>query len=353
MFADDLLLFGEATDIQINCVTRILTNFCRISGQEVSLEKTSIFFSRNVNRDTRSRLVQTSGFRETQCLGKYLEVPLTGRAPKKEDYRYIIDQVSAKLSAWKANQLSFAGRMTLAKSVLEAVPIYPMMTAIIPKSCIDEIHKMQRSFIWGESNNVRKYHAIGWNNVAKPKELGGLGLRRLNVMNKACILKLCWKLQAGSQELWSEVLWGKYKRNADLSEVRAKPSDSSLWKSIVKLWPAINEHCFWSLGDGKEVDAWTSAWIAPGFKIIDLNVQIPLEMHHYKVVDLVHDEDNWNWSLLNNWLHVNVLKQLESVFPPSNASGPDVKVGLGDGKSEFSVSMMYKLLMLEYFVIFQ
>jgi hypothetical protein len=107
------------------------------------------------------------------------------------------------------------------------------------------------------------------------------------------------------------------------------------------------------LGDGKEVDAWTSAWIAPGFKIIDLNVQIPLEMHHYKVVDLVHDEDNWNWSLLNNWLHVNVLKQLESVFPPSNASGPDVKVGLGDGKSEFSVSMMYKLLMLEYFVIFQ
>jgi hypothetical protein len=107
MFADDLLLFGEATKIQINCVTRILTNFCRISGQEVSLEKTSIFFSKNVNRDTRSRLVQISGFRETQCLGKYLGVPLTGRAPKKEDYRFFIDQVSAKLSAWKAKQLYF------------------------------------------------------------------------------------------------------------------------------------------------------------------------------------------------------------------------------------------------------
>lgn len=36
MFADDLLLFGEATEMQINCVTKILGNFCRMSGQQVS-----------------------------------------------------------------------------------------------------------------------------------------------------------------------------------------------------------------------------------------------------------------------------------------------------------------------------
>jgi hypothetical protein len=102
-----------------------------------------------------------SGYRETNSLEKYLGVPLIGRVPKKKDFDYVIDQVNAKLMHWKANQLSFAGRVTLAKSVLEAIPIYPMMTNIIPKACIDEIHRIQRSFIWGDTDQARRYHVVG------------------------------------------------------------------------------------------------------------------------------------------------------------------------------------------------
>lgn len=61
---------------------------------------------------------------------------MTGKAPRKKE-------LNAKLTQWKANQLSFVGRVRLAKSVLEAVSIYPMMTNIIPKSVIDVIHRMQ------------------------------------------------------------------------------------------------------------------------------------------------------------------------------------------------------------------
>jgi hypothetical protein len=189
MFADDLLLFGEASEKQMKCVMDILNRFCSLSGQEVSHEKTSILFSKNVNRGLKDRLLHLSGFRETYDLGKYLGVPLIGRAPKRADYQYLIDQVSNKLSIWKARQLSFAGRVTLAKSVLEAVPIYPMMTSKIPKSCLDDIQKIQRQFIWGETENVRKFHAVRWSCVTMPKELGGLGMRRLDEMNKACLLK--------------------------------------------------------------------------------------------------------------------------------------------------------------------
>jgi hypothetical protein len=139
MFADDLLLFGEANERQMQCVMDTMETFCSMSGQEVSIEKTSILFSRNVGRSVRSRLVHISGYKETNSFGNYLGVPLTGRAPKRSDFQYIIDQVSSKLSAWKANHLSFAGRVTLAKSVIEAVPIYPMMSSNIPNSCLNEI----------------------------------------------------------------------------------------------------------------------------------------------------------------------------------------------------------------------
>jgi hypothetical protein len=202
MFADDLLLFGEATEKQINCVLRILGLFCSMSGQQVSQEKTSILFSKNVEHAMKERLIQLSGFRETNVIGKYLGVPLTGKAPRKEDYSYIIEQISTKLMAWKANQLSFAGRVTLAKSVLQAIPIYPMMTAVIPKVCIEKIHQIQRKFIWGETENNKRYHAVRWNKVTLPKDSGGLGLRRLDTMNKACIGKLGWSLYSGASDFW-------------------------------------------------------------------------------------------------------------------------------------------------------
>ncbi|GAU16016.1 hypothetical protein TSUD_338860 [Trifolium subterraneum] len=83
----------------MKCVMEILNKFCKMSGQEVSNEKTSILFSKNVDRNIRRRLVQLSGFRETDQLGKYLGVPLIGRAVRRNDFQYIIDQVSNKLGA--------------------------------------------------------------------------------------------------------------------------------------------------------------------------------------------------------------------------------------------------------------
>jgi hypothetical protein len=150
MFADDLLLFGEASEGQILCVMDTLQQFCNMSGQEISQDKTSVLFSKNVTRGLKNKILSISGFKETDDFGKYLGVPLTGKAPKRADYQYLLDQVSSKLASWKASQLSFAGRVTLAKSVIEAVPIYPMMSSKIPKSCLEDIQKMQRQFIWGD-----------------------------------------------------------------------------------------------------------------------------------------------------------------------------------------------------------
>jgi hypothetical protein len=120
-----------------------------------------------------------SGFRGATNLGKYLGVPLNGRAPKRVDFQYLITHMQNKLAAWKAKNLSFAGRVTLAKSVMEAIPIYPMMTTNIPQLVLHEIQRLQRSFIWGDSSEGRKYHAVKWHVITQPKNLGGLGLRRM------------------------------------------------------------------------------------------------------------------------------------------------------------------------------
>ncbi|MCH81869.1 putative ribonuclease H protein [Trifolium medium] len=204
MFADDLILFAEASVEQLNVVLNTLGQFCQMSGQQVSHEKTSIMFSKNVSAQMRAELVRLSGFNEATSLGKYLGVPLVGRAPKRSDYSYLINQVKTKLSNWKAKQLSFAGRVTLSKAVIEAIPIYPMMTTAIPKACLNEIQKIQRAFIWGDDDDGRKYHAVNWEIVTKPKAYGGLGIRRLVHMNQACLMKLAWAIRTGEDALWIE-----------------------------------------------------------------------------------------------------------------------------------------------------
>jgi hypothetical protein len=112
------------------------------AGQDISQEKTSVLFSSNVERSMKNKLISMSGFKETNSFGNYLGVPLHGRAPKKSDFQYLLNQVSSKLSMWKATHLSFAGRVTLAKSVIEAIPIDPMMSTLIPKACLDELQKI-------------------------------------------------------------------------------------------------------------------------------------------------------------------------------------------------------------------
>lgn len=48
-FADDLLLFSEASMDQIEAMESFLTEFYGISGQRISLNKSCICFPKNVN----------------------------------------------------------------------------------------------------------------------------------------------------------------------------------------------------------------------------------------------------------------------------------------------------------------
>lgn len=126
-------------------------------------------FSNNISRHMRSKIISMSKFRETNDLGKYLGVSLNEKRLKKHDYQYLIEQMYFKMEKLKTNSISFAGRITLAKIVLEAVPVYPMMTNFIPNYCIDEIHKMEVNFICGdteEKHRIMQLVGTSWINTS-------------------------------------------------------------------------------------------------------------------------------------------------------------------------------------------
>ncbi|PNX57873.1 hypothetical protein L195_g050625, partial [Trifolium pratense] len=162
-----------------------------------------------------------------------------------------------------------------------------MMTTAIPKACLNEIQKIQRAFIWGDDESGRKYHAVSWENVTKPKVYGGLGIRRLVHMNKACLMKLGWALRNGEEALWIDVIRGKYDRNnSNFELIEAKVHDSSLWKNLVNVWSNFNSYEFWSVGNGNSVRAWKDRWLDSGPSIEEMGIIVPENMNSFMIKEL-------------------------------------------------------------------
>jgi hypothetical protein len=124
-----------------------------------------------------------------------------------------------------------------------------------------------------------------------PKQLGGLGIRNLRIMNDACLMKLGWNLRQGKDSLWTQVLWGKYGRNSDgTAELVVKHTDSNLWKAIVTLWPNLIEHEYWAVGNDTSINFWTDKWIDDNSRICDLVTTIPDQARRWKLCDVVDNE---------------------------------------------------------------
>lgn len=232
-FADDLLLFGEASTDQMGIMMHCLDTFCEASGQNVSKDKSRILVSNNVHRGEANRIRHLAGIRLTSDLGKYLGVPLIHTAPTRSTYNFILERTQKRLTAWKASTLSLAGRVTLAQSVISALPSYCMQTMLLPKGVCEKLDQFQRNFVWGTENGSKKIHQVNWETICRPKPQGGLGFRCTSDFNQALIMKLGWGLIYQPSSLWVRVLRGKYRCGESVvPSVRKCSRESLAWRGI-------------------------------------------------------------------------------------------------------------------------
>ena len=139
-----------------------------------------------------SEICQWLGFKKTNDLDRYRGANIIQGRVNRYTFKNTIDKIKAKLSDWKAKNLSLAGRVTLANSVLQVMPIYPMLTAKFPALTCNEIDKLIKNFIWGSDEASLKMHLVSWEVLCQPKCNGGLGIRSAKDMNTLLLMKLGW-----------------------------------------------------------------------------------------------------------------------------------------------------------------
>ena len=114
----------------------------------------------------------------------YLDFPLEMRRNSLQVRDGVEERFRKTLELWKRQYISKGGRLTLIKSTLSNLPIYTMSLLRIPKGVKYKLEKIQQDFLWGGGNLDRKIHLVGWRTICTSKKGGGLGIRRLEILNR-------------------------------------------------------------------------------------------------------------------------------------------------------------------------
>jgi hypothetical protein len=77
---------------------------------------------------------------------KYLGFQLKPNCYKKSDWTWLIEKLEKRLKVWSFRWLSRGGHLVLVKSVLEAIPVYWMSLAWIPKGVLDKFQESTSNF---------------------------------------------------------------------------------------------------------------------------------------------------------------------------------------------------------------
>ncbi|XP_058741946.1 uncharacterized protein LOC131614368 [Vicia villosa] len=230
---DDCFLFFKAAHKEAIEIKNILVTYEEASGQSINLQKSELFCSRNVSTEIKDMLADTLGVRQVLGTANYLGVPsMIGRS-RKGTFKYIKDRVWKKLNSWSSRSLSQAGRETLIKSVIQAIPSYIMSIFLLPPSLSDELEIMMNSFWWGHNRNIGKgLNWLSWDKLSISKRNKGMGFRNLSAFNYAMLGKQAWNIMTNPDNLVTKLFKARYFPNCDFLDSGIGHNPSYVWRSV-------------------------------------------------------------------------------------------------------------------------
>ncbi|WCJ35671.1 DNAse I-like superfamily protein [Euphorbia peplus] len=344
-FADDIVLMSEASFQQAQVIKSILSFFCDCSGQKVSLAKSRVFFSVNTPERIKDEVCVELGISSTIDLGKYLGVPIIHDRISKNTYNYVVDRVKLRLAGWKAKCLSFAGRVTLVRSVLNAIPAYTMQTVMLPASICNSLDMVSRKFLWGATTEVRRISLVNWDTVCRSRNSGGLGIRKTKEFNTALVAKLGWRILTEPDSLWARVLKAKYAKGSSGVDVfKFAQGQSSIWKAVLAGSELLKKGIGRIVRSGNDARFWTDRWV-DDVRLVDVAIHtVPESELGKNVAAYWTDSHSWNWEAISYFLPTTYLFRLASLVILHG-------VGVSDGWSwscsnsgNFSVKSAFQLL---------
>jgi hypothetical protein len=121
---------------------------------------------------------------------------------------------------------SYGDRLVLIYSILTSLPMFLLSFFEILKGVRKRLDFYKSQFFWQSDQTKKTYILTRWNIICWPKDQGGLGIKVLDNKNSCLLSKWLLKL-LNEKGMWQELIHNKYLKTKTLSQVQAKPIDSS------------------------------------------------------------------------------------------------------------------------------
>ncbi|XP_074266422.1 uncharacterized protein LOC141589691 [Silene latifolia] len=264
LFADDSIFFRRANDAEAYVVLDILRRYEYASGQLVSVDKTTVSFSKGIPRVKRSNLVRRLGYVEVEEQERYLGLPTVIGRSKKADAALtdiLRDKLSKRLSGWRGKILSRAGKEVLIKAVANSLPTYVMSIFKIPVNFCDELRSLISRFLWGHEEGKQGISWVAWHKLCKTKSRGGMGFRDFKLFNVGLIGKQVRRFMTETDGLWVRLMRAKYYPHGNVMTATLGNYPSYTWRGILEARDMLGSGWRRRIGNGLSTRVWHDAWL--------------------------------------------------------------------------------------------
>ncbi|KAA3441330.1 reverse transcriptase [Gossypium australe] len=201
-FADDCILFGDATHEGVNTVRDIIREYELSARQKVNYDKSLIYFGANVKEEVKGDITRILRVRVASSPEKYLGLPMMVGRRKAWAFASFKDRFRKRVDGWSLRYLSMGGK--------EATPLYAMQCFLFPKTLCSQLENIMNKFWWSNNKLKSGIHWSSWDKLCLSKFDGGLGFKKLVWFNKALLAKQVWRVLTQPQSLLARVLKARY-----------------------------------------------------------------------------------------------------------------------------------------------
>jgi hypothetical protein len=261
LFADDSLLFLRENVENAQKINDVMNIYCCASGQQINMDKSSIHFAKGIPNSTRETIKNLLNVQNESLSEKYLGMPSDVGMSVNGAFKYLKDRVWKRVQGWMEKCLSAGGKEVLIKAVAHAIPTYSMSCFKLPRGLCEHINGIIRGFWWGSKEGKRKPCWVAWEEMIKPKRLGGLGFRDIELFNLALLARQAWRILKAPSSLSARILKTVYYPTVDFLDADQGASPSRVWRAITEGKEMLIQGIIRRIGMGESTSIWNMNWL--------------------------------------------------------------------------------------------